>query len=203
MSDGISLHLRLKRETAAAHRCLEAQLGLLDSRLDVPRYRRVLEVFYGFYAPIETDVQRLAAAHQVLGFPLRARAQLIGRDLLALGLSPSEFMALARCGDRPALTRLEDLGGCLYVLEGACLGGQIVAPLLCRRLGVAKDRGTAFFAGDEERTLQRWAAVVAWLDALPDSGASPDRIIDAARATFDAFSRWASLTREDCRGRPE
>src|SRR3954471_13830130 len=57
-----SLRHRLKRETAAAHRQLEAQLGLLDATLDVHRYRRVLETFYGFYAPVEIDLARLTAA---------------------------------------------------------------------------------------------------------------------------------------------
>ena len=201
--DAASFRWRLKSETAATHRRLEAQLGLLDRRLDVHRYRCVLETFYGFYVPVETDVARLAAAQPPLAFPLRTRAELIGRDLLALGLSPADLTGLALCDDRPALTTFEDLAGCLYVLEGACLGGQIVAPLMSSRLGVAKDRGASFFAGDEERTLQRWAVVVAWLGSLPDSGASPDRIIDAAKATFGAFARWAALAREDCHGRPE
>jgi heme oxygenase len=190
----------LKSETATSHRRLEAQLGLLDRPLDVHRYRCVLETFYGFYVPVEAELARLAAAQPPLGFPLRARAELIGRDLLTLGLSPAELTGLSLCCERPALTSFEDLAGCLYVLEGACLGGQVVAPLVSRRLGVAKDRGASFFAGDEERTLQRWAVIVAWLDALPDSGASPDRIIDAAKATFDAFARWAALARAGCHG---
>lgn len=175
------------------HRRLESQLGLLDSGLDVHQYRRVLETFYGFYVPVESDVARLAAAQPPLGFPLRTRAELIERDLVALGMSPSEVTGLALCVDRPLLTSLEDLAGCLYVLEGASLGGQVLAPLLLRRLGVSENRGASFFAGDGEGTLQRWAVVVAWLDELPKSGASAGRIIDAAKATFDAFARWAAL----------
>ena len=99
-----SLRHRLKRETAAAHRHLEAQLGLLDATLDVHRYRRVLETFYGFYAPVEIDLARLTAAELPLGFPLRARAELIERDLLALGLSPAEIVALPLCSERPELS---------------------------------------------------------------------------------------------------
>src|SRR5580765_372533 len=193
------LRQRLKRETAAAHQCLEAQLGLLDPSLDVQRYRRVLETFYGFYVPVEIDVTRLAAAGLPLGFPLRARAELIERDLLALGLSPAELGALPLCSDRPELSCGEDLAGCLYVLEGACLGGQVLSPLLHRRLGLAKGSGAAFFAGDEERTLPRWGAVVAWLDGLPRTGASTATIVRAATTTFDAFARWAAGTR---RGSP-
>jgi heme oxygenase len=187
-----SLRQRLKRETGAVHQRLEIQLGLLDPSLDVHRYRRVLETFYGFYVPVEMDVTRLAAAAPPLGFPLRARAKLIERDLLALGLSQAELAALALCGDPPELSRIEDLAGCLYVLEGACLGGQVLAPLLYRRLGLAKDSGAAFFAGDEEGTLPRWTVIVAWLDGLPHTGASTTRIISAAKATFDAFARWAA-----------
>jgi heme oxygenase len=190
--DETSLQRRLKRETAAVHQHLEAQLGLLDSSLDVHRYRRVLETFYGFYVPVEIDVTRLAAAEPPLGFPLRARAELIERDLLALGLSPADLAALALCRDRPELSCFEDLAGCLYVLEGACLGGQALTPLLHRRLGLTKDNGAAFFAGDEEWTLPRWTGVVTWLDGLPHTGASTAKIITAAKATFDALARWAA-----------
>jgi heme oxygenase len=194
-----SLRQRLKRDTAAAHQHLEAELGLLDSGLDVHRYLHVLETFYGFYVPVEADLTRLAAAGLPLGFPLRARAALIERDLLALGRSPADIAALSLCRDRPELSGVEDLAGCLYVLEGACLGGQVLSPLLQRRLGVGKTNGAAFFAGDEEQTLPRWLVVVAWLDGLPRTGASTGKIISAATATFDAFARWAAVAR---RGSP-
>ena len=190
-----SLRQRLKRETAAAHQHLEAQLGLLDPGLDMRRYLRVLGTFYGFYVPVESDVTRRAAAEVPLVFPLRARAGLIERDLLALGRSAADLSALPLCTDRPELSSVEDLAGCLYVIEGACLGGQILSQLLHRRLGLAKESGTAFFSGDGERTLARWTAVVAWLDGLPRTGASTGKIISAATATFDAFARWAAVAR--------
>ena len=190
-----SMRQRLKRETAAVHHHLETQLGLLDPNLDVELYRRVLETFYGFYVPVEIDVTRLAATEMPIGFPLRARAELIARDLLALGRSPADLAALPVCSDRPVLSCVEDLAGCLYVLEGACLGGQVLSPLLHRRLGLAKGSGATFFAGDEERTLARWTLIVAWLDGLPRMGASTARIISAAGATFEAFARWAAVAR--------
>ena len=190
-----SLRQRLKRETTAVHQHLEAQLGLLDPGLDVAQYLRVLGTFYGFYVPVETEVTRFAAAGLPLGFPVRARAGLIEGDLLALGRSPADVSALPLCNDRPPLSCIEDLAGCLYVLEGACLGGQVVSALLQRRLGLGKESGAAFFAGDGEATLPRWTVVVAWLDGLPHAGASPAKIIRAATATFDAFARWAVIAR--------
>ena len=193
--DETSLRRRLKRETTAVHQHLETQLGLLDPSLGIHGYRCVLETFYGFYVPVEIDVSRLAAANAPLGFSLRARAELIERDLVALGRSPPELAALPLCRDRPELSSFEELAGSLYVLEGACLGGQALIPLLHRRLGIAKESGAAFFAGDEERTLPRWAVIVAWLDGLPGTGASTAKIVSAAKATFDAFARWAAVAR--------
>ena len=190
-----SLRQRLKRETAAVHQHLEAQLGLVDPSLDVHQYRRALETFYGFYVPVELDMTRLATAELPLGFPLRARAELIERDLLALGLSRADLAALPLCHDRPELSCVEDFAGCLDVFEGACLGGQVLTPLLHRRLGLAKGNGAAFFAGDEEATLPRWTLLVAWIDGLPRTGASTTKIISAATATFEAFARWAAVAR--------
>src|SRR3954467_10962527 len=95
---------RLKRGTAAAHERLEAQLGLLDPDLDIRRYRRVLETFYGFYVPLEIAATRLAASAPSREFPLRVRSGLIERDLLALGVMPAEIPELPRCADVPVLS---------------------------------------------------------------------------------------------------
>ena len=115
---------------------------------------------HGDYGPVEAALAQLAAAGPPLGFPLRARAALIESDLLALGASRPELTDLPRCADLPRLSCREDLAGCLYVLEGACLGGQVIAPVLKRRLGLAKGSGASFFAGDAEATAARWTRVL-------------------------------------------
>ena len=189
--DGASpLRQQLKRETAALHQRLEAQLGLLEPALSLHRYRRVLQTFYGFYAPVEAGLVRLAAAVPPLGFPLRARSELIEDDLLALGLSRRELAELPRCAELPRLSCPEDLAGCLYVLEGACLGGQVIARVLHRRLGVAKGSGASFFVGDAEGTSARWMLVLAWLEGLVRAGARSEQIVASACATFLTLARW-------------
>ncbi|HEY2365066.1 MAG TPA: biliverdin-producing heme oxygenase [Polyangiaceae bacterium] len=177
----------MKQGTAAPHRRLEAQLGLLDTNLDARRYRRVLELLYGFYVPVERGLQAFEAA---VPFPLRARATQLEEDLAALGLGRAELAALPLCGDAPRLSRVEELAGCLYVLEGASLGGQAAAPVLRRRLGVTKGAGASFFVGDEERTAARWVVVVEWLEATERAGAPAGAIVAAACATFEALARW-------------
>ena len=180
----------MKRETADLHRRLETGLGLLDPNLSLDRYRRILELVFGFQGPMETAMARLAAAGLAHGFPLQARTGLLESDLFWIGMSRPEVAGLPRCADLPRLSCREDLAGCLYVLEGARLGGQFIAPVLRERLGVAKSCGASFFIGDAEGTRARWSLFLAWLEGLVRGGAVPEEIVTAARATFLSFARW-------------
>ena len=85
------------------------------------------------------------------------------------------------------------MAGCLYVLEGASLGSRIIAPALHRRLGIAKDSGASFFAGDAEATSTRWTRVITWLDGLGRDSDRRGEIVAAARATFEAFALWVEF----------
>jgi heme oxygenase len=180
----------LKRATADVHRRLESRLDLLDADLSPDRYRRILECFFGFYAPVEAGLARVASAGPALGLPLRARTGLIESDLLSLGLSRREVADLPRCAELPRLSCPEELAGCLYVLEGACLGGRVIAPALRERLGVAQGSGASFFIGDADGTQARWTDFLAWLEGLVRAGAPAAKIVASARATFLAFALW-------------
>lgn len=181
---------QLKRATADIHRRLESRLDLLAPDLSPERYRRILERFFGFYAPIEAGLARVASAGPALGLPLRARTGLIVSDLFSLGLSPPEVAGLPRCADLPRLSCPEEVAGCLYVLEGACLGGRVIAPALREQLGVAQGSGASFFTGDAEGTPARWSAFLEWLEGLVRAGAPAGEIVASARATFLAFALW-------------
>jgi heme oxygenase (biliverdin-IX-beta and delta-forming) len=184
------IHIQLKHETAAVHRRLEEQLGLLDPNLSRERYRRVLEAFYGFYLPVETALIRLAKSTPPLGFTLLSRHRLLGRDLVALGATPNDVDALPRCTLLPPLSSPAHLAGCLYVLEGAALGGQIIARALVRHAGMGKETGASFFAGDTVDIGARWRQVLAWLNDVVCLEDSREQTIAAAYATFTTLSRW-------------
>jgi heme oxygenase len=181
---------QLKRATTDLHRRLETELGLLDPNLSLDRYRRILELLFGFYAPVEADMARLASAGLALEFPMHARTGLIESDLRSIGLSRRELAGLPRCADPPRLSSREELAGCLYVVEGACLGGQFIAPVLRERLGVVESCGASFFVGDAEGTRARWSLFLAWLEDLVRGGAGTGKIIASARATFLALAQW-------------
>jgi heme oxygenase len=190
VSDASTLRKALKNGTQPLHDQLEAGLALLEPELTIERYQRVLRAFHGFYAPVEAGLVRLTAGAPPLGFPLRVRSLLIERDLVALGLTHREIAELPRCADIPPLACPEDLAGCLYVFEGACLGGQVIARMLRRRFGLATNSGIAFFVGDAEATSDRWRRVLAWLDGIVRDGARSEAIVASASATFETLARW-------------
>jgi heme oxygenase len=191
------LHAQLRAATAALHGQLESQLDLLGAALSMRRYRRVLEVFLGFYSPVEAQLRLLAPAAPPLGVPLQARALLLQRDLVALGMTPADLTALPQCGALPRLHEPEHMAGCLYVLEGASLGGRIIARALDQRLALRNDSGAAFFGGDGAGTAVRWKRVLRWLEEFADSGAGdgarPEKIVASACETFSALARWLQL----------
>jgi heme oxygenase (biliverdin-IX-beta and delta-forming) len=182
-------HAHLREQTMLVHRRVEEQLDLLEPSLTLERYRRVIRAFYGFYAPVEAELAQLASARPAPPFPLPARSLLLARDLLALGASPAEVISLPHCQERPLLSSTERRAGCLYVLEGASLGGQVIARAIARNLGLGSDHGASFFVGDGDGTAARWKRVLAWLEEV-GSGDDRENIVEAARQTFSTLGRW-------------
>ena len=187
-----SIHRRLRAETAALHHALESRLDLLAPELRLDRYRAVLRTFYGYHAALEPALARVVASSPVPAFLLRARADALARDLEALGADRQQLASIARCDELPRLTRREHLAGCLYVIEGAALGGAIIARAVECRLGLTPARGCAFFAGDADARGPRWQQVLDWLDQVATAGArcGEDEIVATACETFETLTRW-------------
>ena len=181
----------LRHGTQAHHARAEARLPLMDEALTVERYRQMLTRLLGFYAPLE---QRLAGADwsRIALDPERRRKwPLLVADLRALALTDAQIEALPRCDDLPEARSLADALGCLYVLEGATLGGQLVRRHVAARLGLGPQNGCAFFAAYGDAVGPMWREYQQRLATLVDSGAvEADEVVGAARRTFDALTRW-------------
>ncbi len=183
------MHLRLREATSALHRRVEEQVEL-GSAVTRERYRDVLRAFYGYYEPLEPRVAAVAAAAPPDGFELVARTPLLARDLEALGDSPAALTAMPRCSDLPRLGATTELAGCLYVLEGASLGAQVVRRIIELRLGIVEDNGGSFFAGEGPRTGGRWERVLAWIEHVGAEPNGSEAMVETACETFLTMSRW-------------
>lgn len=117
-------------------------------------------------------------------------------DLLGPNLTIDLYRVVLRvfygyyCADLPTITQPADEAGCLYVIEGASLGGQIISRILERRLGIVERNGGSFFACEGPRTASRWAAVLAWIEEFAAAQDCSDAIVEVACETFRTMARW-------------
>jgi heme oxygenase (biliverdin-IX-beta and delta-forming) len=182
---------RLKQATAARHAAIESRSVLLDPGLSRATYRACLHRFFGYYAPLELRLLRSQAWHGAgLGYDDRHKTPQLSQDLAALGVTPEELEQTSLCHALPDLRSTARLFGCLYVIEGATLGGQIVTRHLQADLGVTAQSGGAFFSGYAEHTGSRWKAFVVHLILYPLASGADDEIIASANETFETLDRW-------------
>ncbi|MBV9492163.1 MAG: biliverdin-producing heme oxygenase [Verrucomicrobia bacterium] len=175
----------LREATRPAHQRLEDRLAAMLETISLAEYRALLARFFGFYHPME---ERLAAFADECGLPLRSRTPLLVRDLLALGLPAGAVSMVPLYGCLPELNDPTQALGALYVVEGAALGGQVIAPRLQAQLGVTPENGVAFFYGDGPGTGPRWKAFRQVLAGYPIGDAPA--AAQAALQTFESFERW-------------
>ena len=185
---------RLKLATSACHTALEDQLPLMKDDLSLSSYRQFVGRFFSFYAPLES--QLMVSPHwRSLAFDYTARQKTphLTLDLLALGSSSAELAATPRCTNLPVLTTPEDLLGCLYVIEGATLGGRIITRQLQTQLGLTPESGCAFFDGYGAQTGSNWKAFCTMLSNHADLHADENRhaaIVAGANRTFETLTLW-------------
>lgn len=184
----------LRERTKHLHEQVERTVDLPTRLNSVGHYTSLLARFHGFYAPLE---ERLSGGggYDGVGLDLAARrkAHLLRDDLLALGLSEAAIDSLARCPDLPAVTDLGEALGCLYVLEGATLGGQFVRRQAEKAIGVVPGRGCSFFASYGERVGVMWKEFCRALERYAaDAPGAGDRITTAAVGTFAGLNRWVA-----------
>jgi heme oxygenase (biliverdin-IX-beta and delta-forming) len=170
----------LKTATAACHERIEVRFDL-DARLRSPTtYADLLERMLGFYRPVEERIAPYAAALPGLDWPGRRKVPLLLADLGAVGRAPGAPQAVAPL---PAVGSADDALGVLYVLEGATLGGTLIARAARARLGVTPVTGCAFFTAYGSATAARWRAFAAILQTAT-AGAPSGATLAAATACF-------------------
>jgi heme oxygenase len=187
---------RLRDETRHLHRALENALPVMRPDLRWADYRRLLAGFYGFYQPVEHALARVPELELTLpDWPERRKIEWLAKDLRALGIPRQEITDLPLCVQLPALPGVDEALGCLYVLEGSTLGGQIIGRHLQAKLQIGPHNGASFFGSYGDRVGSMWKIFQAALRTR--APADHARMINAASQTFESMHRWL---KEDRRG---
>jgi heme oxygenase (biliverdin-IX-beta and delta-forming) len=186
----ITFHAHLKQATRPQHEALEANhysVAMMSGTLTPSEYQAMLSRFYGFYAPIEAQFSALAAMLPAeLNLEQRRKLHWLHADLQQLNEDPTTIPA---CHLLTPFTTPEQALGCLYVLEGSTLGGQIISRKLHTTLGYTPEHGARFFASYGEQVGMMWKTFMGILEHAGTSGDS-DAIITSAMHTFASFQQW-------------
>ena len=199
---GADVLTALRTATAPLHDNLETRLDLLDPDLDVAAYAYVLSVFAAYYAPLEAQIYTLPGLDDwVPALERRRKLPLLERDLQHLqpqrGVTTTVPLDLVPRLDTP-LAAL----GCLYVLEGATLGGRVIARHLDARLGIDARNGGAFHTAYGPEAGRMWRSMQDALRSADSSASARAIIIGAAYATFAGFASWCALSLPSAAGKP-
>ena len=179
----------LRAATWPSHQKLERRLDIKTRFSSLSAYRFHLERMWGFCAMLESMVEPLVR-DALRDFDSRRKLPLLTRDLIATGSDPESVEKLPRMTPMPACRDTAGGFGCLYVLEGATLGGRSLLPRVQQTLGLAPTHGAEFLASYGERVTLMWRDFGCALDAWcvePDRSA---RARAAAVATFDCLADW-------------
>ncbi len=179
--------LRLRDETRPQHEAIEHALDLMSEQMTAEGYRYRLERLYGYYQPLEQRLFAFDGWPAALELEARRKTPLLELDLRALGVSPE---AVPRCEDLPDLRGLPQAFGCLYVMEGATLGGQLITRHIERLLGLGPRNGGRFFRSYGDEVGPRWKAFRAVLGSYATSPQLEDAVVEAAAETFDKLHAW-------------
>jgi heme oxygenase (biliverdin-IX-beta and delta-forming) len=189
---------RLKRETRAHHEAVERQVDLSVRCTTLGGYVDVLLAMRDVYAVVEPALARLDWSPSGLVFEERAKSPLLRADLAALGVDAHTHTAhLAFDAPRSLAAGF----GCLYVLEGATLGGQLIARVVARALDLGPTTGASFFASYGARVGAMWQAFGRAATATCVTPSEIDEAVGAAAATFEVFrARLGELAVAHARG---
>lgn len=152
-------------------------------------YISLLQLFYGYYYPLEQYI----AAHLDTSFPggfeQRRKASLLLQDMAVINGSPVEPPPL--CTDIPEITDAGQALGALYALEASILGGQEISQILTHNVPDVS-KALTFVEGYGTNTQAMWDSFTHYLDGYNGTDVQKARLIQSAADTFLTFKLWAS-----------
>jgi heme oxygenase len=178
---------RLKSSTADVHERVERQLQIFAPEFDMPAYVSLLARFYGFWAPVEAELRKVAGLHDPeLAFESRLKSHLLQADLRWFGFDP---VLAPLCSALPAVQTFASGLGCLYVLEGSTLGSKFIAGHIAAKFGVGFGSGASFFNAYGPAVGERWSEFRRFVTSRTEVE-HEDEVLRAARTTFETLHDW-------------
>lgn len=189
-----SIMAELKQRIAPYHHALEMNANIWAALTSRTAYHHLLSRFFGFIAALEGRLALIDDLQPWLpDVSERWKTPLLAKDLALAGISSQQCPI---CTFIPDIRSVGAAFGCLYVLEGSTLGGQIIAREVYKHLGFTPENGCQFFSSYGATVGPMWKNFGEHLETWSAANeACRGEVIRSATDTFECFSRW--LTNEE------
>lgn len=184
---GGSLRHLLRQSTHAEHAQLNRQpllAGITQAGYPIEHYRLLLAAYMPFYQALEHAIGGFSQRSAV-SFAYTPKLPWLLADLQHFGGGPDEVSSGPQLTS--AVFEINTLGhllGVLYAVEGATLGGQLIARQVAAHLGLKANAGARFFNGYGPQTAHRWEQFLVYLEMHGSDAVVRDQAVSAAKTTF-------------------
>jgi heme oxygenase len=181
---------QLRAATWPIHRHMEMRIDVKGRFSLATSYRSHLTQMWGFCAMVESLIDPACACVVLPDYDSRRKLGSLTQDLVALGMPRADVRQLRRCDSLRLSGDPSATLGCMYVLEGASLGGRTLLPLIERNLGLTATHGATFMASYGSEIDAMWRRFGMTLEAWCSSTDRSDAAIRSAVATFESLEQW-------------
>ncbi len=188
MSTVISFGEEIKSRTKQAHKETEALLiPKLKSIKSKEDYATILGMFYGFYKPLQGQIEEYINAENLPDIKQRRKEIVLEQDIFNLHV----VKKLHICEDLPTIHHLLQAFGALYVIEGSTLGGAIILKMLRKNENVnIPENALQFFNGYGDQNLAMWQGFKEHLFLQLRREEDVETVANAANETFVKLKNW-------------
>ena len=178
-----SLFARLKSGTEQEHRALENIIDPMKNFSCRDAYKEHISKTWALYHPLEADLAKADWAAIGIDFNARRKSPLLEEDMRVLGVPKPAWGGDTLGFDRASL---DFAVGCLYVLEGATMGGQFISRHLAT-LGIGPASGARFFNGYGTKTGEMWKTFQTAATHYCVTEEQLAEALNGAKKTFESF----------------
>ncbi len=174
---------RLKLSTRDVHAQVEKELVKHIKNIESKEnYLSLLELFYGFYAPLNDLCTNNSMPQIEEDFSHSNHIDLLKHDITVMGKRKFENFN----SNFPEIKNFYQALGALYVMKGSMLGGQVISSMIRKRVAGIED---TFFTSGGQDVQSTWSDFKTTIDNITHPQHQED-VIESAKSTFDCFGKW-------------
>ncbi len=158
---------------------------LINASINLADYHLLLKQFHAYILPCESSILNSSWPSLLDG---REKTSRLISDLLDFGITDNKQCQVLPPLMLPPLITREQIIGYLYVIEGATLGGQVIAGILQDRFGLSAQYGARYFNSYGSDTMKMWGDFCDLLNRV--NALQEQQVLVSASMTYTTLIDW-------------